>query len=229
MSVTSAPTARLSRDERRALILDSARQSFVSNGYHATSMEDIAEASGVSKPVVYQHFESKLELYLDLLEASCTSLETAVAQALDSTSENKLRVARAVGAYFDFVEEDRGSYRLIFESDLPAEPQVGKRIEQSNDVCVRLIAAVIAEDTGLSSDEALLLSSGLIGSAQTAARQWLRTKSSVPKTEAKRLVSALTWRGISTFPKSHPATNSSTSQASDHRASPDNDASAATK
>jgi len=198
---------KISRDERRALILESARNSFVTRGYHATSMEDIAESAGISKPVVYQHFDSKLDLYLDLLESSCVGLERAVAQALASTSENKLRVAKAVGAYFDFIEEDRGSYQLIFEGDLPTEPLVSARIEKSNDVCGRLIAVVIAEDTGLSADEALLLGSGLIGSAQTAARQWFKSKSAIPKSEAKRLVSALTWRGISSFPMSHPATN----------------------
>ncbi|MGH3575894.1 MAG: TetR/AcrR family transcriptional regulator, partial [Pseudonocardiaceae bacterium] len=58
---------RMSRDERRAQLLAAATDVFVTNGYHATVMDDIAERAGVSKPVLYQHFPGKLELYLALL------------------------------------------------------------------------------------------------------------------------------------------------------------------
>ena len=65
---------RLPRRERRAQLLDAAREVFVAQGYHAAAMDDIAEAAGVSKPVLYQHFPGKLELYLALLDESSASL-----------------------------------------------------------------------------------------------------------------------------------------------------------
>ncbi|MGH3818112.1 MAG: TetR/AcrR family transcriptional regulator, partial [Pseudonocardiaceae bacterium] len=69
MTETAAPRGvRMPRDERRAQLLAAATDVFVNNGYHATVMDDIAERAGVSKPVLYQHFPSKLELYLALLE-----------------------------------------------------------------------------------------------------------------------------------------------------------------
>jgi AcrR family transcriptional regulator len=195
---------RLPRRERRAQLLDAAREVFVAQGYHAAAMDDIAEAAGVSKPVLYQHFPGKLDLYLALLDSSSDALVAAVEAALAETSDNKLRVQATVQAYFDFVDDPGGAFRLIFESDLTNEVAVRERVDRTNDACARLVSRVIAEDTGLTEGEAMLLAAGLTGQAQTAARHWLREGSSIPKADAARLVSTLSWRGISRIPLSHP-------------------------
>ncbi len=195
---------RLPRRERRAQLLDAAREVFVAQGYHAAAMDDIAEAAGVSKPVLYQHFPGKLELYLALLDASSDALIAAVEEALEQTSDNKLRVQATVQAYFDFVDDPGGAFRLIFESDLTNESAVRERVDRTNDACAALVSKVIAEDTGLTEAEALLLAAGLTGQAQTAARRWLRDGSDIPKADAAALVSILSWRGISRIPLSHP-------------------------
>ena len=80
--------ARLPRGERRAQLLDAANEVFTSRGYHAAAMDDIAEVAGVSKPVLYQHFSSKLDLYLALLDSSCERLVDVVRDALASTDDN---------------------------------------------------------------------------------------------------------------------------------------------
>lgn len=195
---------RLPRRERRAQLLDAAREVFVAQGYHAAAMDDIAEAAGVSKPVLYQHFPGKLELYLALLDASSDSLLASLDVALGSTTDNKLRVTAAVGAYFDFVDDPGGAFRLIFESDLTNEAGVRARVDRVNDSCAAALAKVIVEDTGLNDAEATMLAAGLLGMAQTAARHWLREDGRIPKEEAARLVGSLGWRGISSFPLSHP-------------------------
>ena len=195
---------RLPRRERRAQLLDAAREVFVAQGYHAAAMDDIADAAGVSKPVLYQHFPGKLELYLALLDTSSDALVAAVEAALASTADNKLRVQATVQAYFDFVDDPGGAFRLIFESDLTNEVAVRNRVDRTNDACAHLVSKVIAEDTGLTDAEAMLLAAGLTGQAQTAARHWLREGSSIPKDAAARLVSTLSWRGISRIPLSHP-------------------------
>ena len=195
---------RLPRRERRAQLLDAAREVFVAQGYHAAAMDDIAEAAGVSKPVLYQHFPGKLELYLALLDTSSDSLVASVSDALANTADNKLRVQATVQAYFDFVDEPGGAYRLIFESDLTNEAAVRERVDRTNDACALLISRVIAEDTGLTDEEAILLAAGLGGLAQTAARRWLRDGSAIPKDAASALVSTLSWRGISRIPLTHP-------------------------
>ena len=83
---------RLPRSARRAQLLGAAREVFVARGYHATAMDEIAEAAGVSKPVLYQHFPGKLDLYLALLDDGIGGLVAAVRSALQSTTDNKLRV-----------------------------------------------------------------------------------------------------------------------------------------
>ncbi len=206
MTATQDPSrgVRLPRRERRAQLLDAARQVFVTQGYHAAAMDDIAERAGVSKPVLYQHFPGKKELYLALLDAGVESLFGALREALSSTEDNHERVAATIRAYFDFVDDPNGAYRLVFESDLVNEDEVRRRVERADEMCAAQVAVVIAADTGLSEDEAMLLATGLTGMAQTSARRWLRNRRALPKDTATRLVMGLAWRGISAFPRTHP-------------------------
>jgi len=202
----AARTQRLPRSERRTQLLAAAREVFVAQGYHAAAMDEIAERAGVSKPVLYQHFPGKLELYLALLDASVVSLLDAVRAALASTTDNKQRVAATTRAYFDYVADPGGAFRLVFESDLIAEPAVRARTDQVLRECAELVSAVISEDAGLSPAQSHLLAVGLIGSAQVTARYWMTGGDDVAALdvdEASRLTSALAWRGISGFPR-HP-------------------------
>src|SRR5438477_7431071 len=119
---------RLPRSARRKQLLAAAQQVFVAQGYHAAAMDDIAERAGVSKPVLYQHFPGKLELYLALLDESVDTLMETVRDALGSNADPKQRVAATFGAYFEYVAEKGQAYRLIFESDLSNEPAVRDRL-----------------------------------------------------------------------------------------------------
>lgn len=193
--------ARLPRPARRAQLIDAAREVFVANGYHAAAMDDIADRAGVSKPVLYQHFPSKFELYLALLDEGTERLVSVVRDALASTQDNKARVGATMAAYYDFVAGNQGVFRLVFESDLISEPPVRERVESANRRCADLVAEVIAEDAGLSAEEAHLLAVGLTGLAQVSARAWTSTDSSVPRDVAVGLIATLAWRGIRGFPR----------------------------
>jgi len=203
LSSSQAPArgARLPRGARRVQLLDAAREIFVAQGYHAAAMDDIAERAGVSKPVLYQHFPGKRELYLALLQEHATELFEAVRAALDSTPDNKQRVAATLGAYFAFVDSESAAFRLVFESDLTNDPEVRQLVENVTVGCAQLFTQVIQEDTGLEHQEAELLAVALAGMAQVTARYWLRTGCVVPRETADRLVAQLAWRGIRGFPK----------------------------
>ena len=162
-SSTPARGTRLPRSARREQLLGAAQEVFVANGYHAAAMDDIAERAGVSKPVLYQHFPGKLELYVALLDQHAEQLASRVRGALESTTDNHDRVFGCVRAYFDFVDDPGGAYRLVFESDLRNEPAVRERVERSLQLSVEAIADTIARDTGLQRDDAELLSCGLAG------------------------------------------------------------------
>jgi len=188
---------RLPRRARRAQLLGAAQEVFVAQGFHAAAMDDIADRAGVSKPVLYQHFPSKLELYLALLDVHADSLVARVREALSSTADNRLRVAASIAAYYDFVDGEGQAWRLVFESDLRSEPAVRERVERSLQESCEAIAVTIAQDTGLGPDEALLLSVGRAGRAEVSARWWLGSPDRVPKERAVELLVALAWRGIS--------------------------------
>src|SRR5881398_1623951 len=170
---TAGRAVRLPRSARRQQLLVAAQEVFVAQGYHSAAMDDIAERAGVSKPVLYQHFPSKLELYLALLDQHVEVLGEQVRRALRSTDDNKQRVEGCIAAYFDFVDDPGGAFRLVFESDLRSEPAVRERVERSLQISVDALADTIARDTGLSRDEAELLSCGLAGLAEVSARWWL--------------------------------------------------------
>jgi len=207
--VTTATGSRLPREQRRAQVLDAARAVFVESGYYSAGMDDIAERAGVSKPVLYQHFPSKLDLYLALLDAGIEELLASTDIAVRETTDNKQRVQLTMRAYFAFVDNPDGAYRLVFESDLLNEPEVRKRVEAADQAIATRIALVIAADTGLRPDEAMLLGSGMQGMAQVAAQRWLRQEqNTMSRDEAADLIAALAWRGIRGFPLSHPPTGS---------------------
>jgi AcrR family transcriptional regulator len=193
--------ARLPRSERRAQLLDAAKDVFVQRGYHAAAMDEIAERAGVSKPVLYQHFPGKLDLYLALLDASIDEFDAQVRAALNSTHDNKRRVIATMDTYFSYVGSDNTSFRLLFENDLTSSPDVRDRLDALTRRSAEAIAPVIAEDTGLSSEESQLLAAGMVGMAQVAARFWLAADGSLPRPDAVALVSSLGWRGIRGFPR----------------------------
>ena len=192
---------RLPRDERRAQLLAAALEVFTAAGYHSAAMDEIADRAGVSKPVLYQHFPSKLDLYLAVLDTHIDSLVFAIQRAIQSTPDNAKRVQATIGAYFDFIEAEGEAFRLLFESDMNVEPAVRERLNRMTYDCAAAVSAVISLDTGLPQEAAMLLGVGLIGSAQVTARHWLERDSKLTREQAQTLATNIIWRGISGFPR----------------------------
>ncbi|MER7010906.1 TetR/AcrR family transcriptional regulator [Saccharopolyspora sp. NPDC000359] len=206
MTETAQPSrgVRLPRDARRAQLLEAAQHVFVNNGYHAAAMDDIAERAGVSKPVLYQHFPGKLELYLALLETHGNELVRRVREAIASTSDNKLRVRAAIGALYEFVAGEGQAFRLVFESDLRGEPVVEKAVEDALNGCIDAITEAVTADAGLDAERARLLAVGLVGLSQVTARYWLDARETISRDEAVGLMSTLAWKGLAGFPLQNP-------------------------
>ena len=200
--MTDDKSARLPRDERRAQLLIAALEVFTVAGYHSAAMDEIADRANVSKPVLYQHFPSKLDLYLAVLDMHIDSLVFAIQKAIASNRENSSRVAATVEAYFGFIDSEGEAFRLLFESDMSLEPQVRERLNRMTYDCAAAVSAVISIDTGLGKEESMMLAVGIIGTVQTAARHWLDRDGKIDRKRATELVMNLIWRGISGFPKS---------------------------
>lgn len=193
------------RRARRRQLLAAALEVFVANGYHSAAMDDIAERAGVSKPVLYQHFPSKLSLYLALLDQSCDEIIDKTAAALESTDDNLQRVGATMTAFYEYVASDAGAFRLVFESDLTNEPDVRRRVDRVTTECAALIAPLIHEDTGLPEEHSKLLAVSLVGMGQVSARFWLHERmheeAGIDQRMAAELVAGLAWRGIGGHPR----------------------------
>jgi AcrR family transcriptional regulator len=193
----------MTRDARRAQVLLVARELFAGDGFHHVSMDDIADRARVSKPVLYRHFPSKLDLYLAVVEEQGARLLRAVDQALVPIEQGPVhrgdgrQVVRAlVRAYFDFVEVAGESSSLLFESDVTHDAAVRARVEQAGAEAARGIARVLGDVTGLPADSTALLAAALVGMAQTGATSRFRGDGSVGVDDAVDLVARLAWQGV---------------------------------
>ncbi|HQY34117.1 MAG TPA: helix-turn-helix domain-containing protein [Actinotalea sp.] len=196
----------MSRDDRRAQVLTVAQELFAREGFHHVSMDDIAVRAEVSKPVLYRHFPSKLDLYLAVVDHRGEALVAAVDAALaraetddDQPADGSTtpRVVRAlVGAYVAFVEDAGDSSSLLFESDVTHDDAVRARVESASDQAARAISRGLRDATGLPSAHADLLAAALVGMAQVAATHRYRSRD-VAVDEAVELVSRLAWGGVS--------------------------------
>nr|WP_116116251.1 TetR/AcrR family transcriptional regulator [Austwickia chelonae] len=191
---------RLSRQERRAQLLEAAQDVFVSSGYHAAAMDEIAERAGVSKPVLYQHFPGKMELYLALLDDANDQLTDTVLSALAEAPTLAERVVATIEAYFEFVARDRTPYRLVFESDLVNDPSVRERLESVEYAIAEAVAPLMQVNTDFSDAEARLLATAMVGMAQQSARLWQEEGRQIPRVHAARLVAALAFTGVKRLP-----------------------------
>lgn len=192
--------ARLPRDQRRVLLLDAALDAFSETGYHATAMDDIAERAGVSKPVLYQHFDSKLDLYLAIARRVASEVVRTIEEALDSTEDNGERITACLGSFFAFVERPASGYPLLFASDMGSEPAVAALLDQTRRACGEALGRVLSEETDLSWDECVLLGITMTGLAQNAALYWYEKHEDLERDRVIELITTVAWRGLGAVP-----------------------------
>ncbi|MFC9664662.1 TetR/AcrR family transcriptional regulator [Nocardia sp. NPDC127606] len=162
-------------------------------------MDEVSLRAGFTKPVLYDQFSGKLELYLAVLQSHIDALVRGVRHALGA-GDNRQRVHAAVQALFDFADEDPAGLRLIFDSGVSNEPSVEWRVRNAIDECVGCISDVVVDDSGLEPHRARLLAVGLVGASQMAARQWLDSGRPITKRAAVEITVGLCWDGLSRVP-----------------------------
>jgi len=190
------------RSARRLQLMDAASEIFVERGYHSAGMDEIAVHAGVSKPVLYQHFPSKLDLYLAVLDLHAESMVNRVTSALLTSTHNRQRVRSAVEAFFDFIDEDNQGYRLIFQSDA-LDPAAIRRVEGATEACVDAVYGLVMHDSGLDPHRSRMLAAGLVGLSQVNARHWLDAKRPMTKEEAIDITVTMLWGGLARVPMQH--------------------------
>jgi AcrR family transcriptional regulator len=168
---------RLTADARRRQLFEVALSLFAEHGYAATTMDDIAEAAGVTKPLVYQHFESKRALYLELMDVFSRELVTAITRATADAPGPRQQVERGFAAYFELMLGNGQAFRLIYGRDAPDDPELGMALRRVEETLAQAISPLI--NAGLDPEHRLLLAHAVVGLAEGASRYWLNARRDV--------------------------------------------------
>ena len=188
------PAARLPADRRRRQLLDVALDVFAGRGFHGTSMDDLAEAAGVSKPVLYQHFASKRGLYQELLDDVRERLVEAVTKATAEASGPRQQVTAGFEAYFGFVAEHESAFRFLFGGGEGREPEFADAVREAEDTMAAAVAPLIQAD--IDDDHRRLLAYGIVGLAEAASRWWVLGGREEDPAVLGRRIADLAWAGL---------------------------------
>ena len=185
---------RLPAPARREQILDVSVQVFARNGFHSTSMNDVAEAAGVTKPVLYQHFNSKQDLYLALLEEAGNRLRNAVANAVSTAANGKEQTELGFRAYFRWVADDHDAFLLLFGSRASRDEESTAAIRRITAETAHAIAPLIAAD--IDDQHRRRLAQGLVGLAEGVSRHLVERGETFDPDVLGQQIADLAWAGL---------------------------------
>ena len=163
---------RLPASERRTQLLQVALEQFAAHGYHLTSMNQVAEAAGVTKPVLYQHFRSKKALYSELLEDVSVRLAEAIADATVAADGPRQQVEAGLRSYFRYVTEHRAAATILFGGGDRRDGEFADAIRRVEEAIVEVIAPLIRV-AGLDDEGRRLLAHGVVGLTEGTSRHWV--------------------------------------------------------
>ena len=189
------PTIRLPAGQRRQQILEVACAVFADRGFHATSMDDIAAAAGVTKPVLYQHFSSKRALFVDLLGDLGRQLLEGLGAATGAARSGRERVEEGFAAYFRFVTGNEAAFRVLFGASARNDPEFADVIDRLLDDVAGVISQLI-EIEGTPAHRRVL-AHALIGIAEATSRDALTGEGTgLDADQLARWISELAWFGL---------------------------------
>jgi AcrR family transcriptional regulator len=186
---------RLPAAERRRQLLEIATDVFASRGYHDSSMNDIADAAGVTKPVLYQHFDSKRELYLELLRDIGEDLQLQISKATADAGGPRHQIQNGFGAYFEWMSTHPAAFRLLFGTGTRRDPDFAaeaRKVEQSLAIAIGQLIVI----DGLTPQRRQLLALGIVGIAESTCRNIAETAIDIDPAELADQVAELAWFGL---------------------------------
>jgi AcrR family transcriptional regulator len=200
--VNAPPRRRLTAEERRTGILDSALAVFSESGYHSSSIDDIAREAGVSKALIYEHFASKQELYADLIARNARELTQRIGAALVGVEleSGSSRLAIGLDAFFAFVEERRDAWRMLFRD--VADPETATVVNRMLEQVTAEVTVLISQDPGASALDSAedrralrLLAEMLVGGTQSMANWWT-SNPEAPREQMVAIAMDFAWLGL---------------------------------
>lgn len=186
---------RLPAEQRRQQILDVAVDVFADKGYHAASMNDVAEAAGVTKPVLYQHFPSKREMFVELLSDIGDRLRETISRATSNADGPRQQFEDGFRAYFTFAGEHTSAFSVLFGSGARRDPEFSSFAAAVEDSIAHIVADLIVVD-GQPAGNRLLLANAIVGMTEAATRHWLSHGREPGVDILAGQITQLTWTGM---------------------------------
>ncbi len=185
---------RLPAEQRRSQLLEVACDVFAARGFHATSMDDVAEAAGVTKPVLYQHFPSKRALYRELLEDVDRRLLDAVRAATVRATSGRERVQEGFAAYFHFVTGNSAAFRLLFGASVRNDTEFAAIAEGAIEQIATLITGLI--EIGPDHEHRRVLAHAVVGMAEATSRRLAVSGGELDPDRLARWLAEMAWFGL---------------------------------
>lgn len=187
-------SSRLPAAERREQLLSVALTVFAREGFHGASMNEVADAAGVTKPVLYQHFSSKNGLYLALIEETGSALISLIEAATLEVSGPHDQVERGFRAYFRWVSTDRDAFRLLFGGSARSGDEFTEAVARIEEQITESIAPLIRADIDV--DHQRVLAHGIVGLAETISRRLVEANRPFDPDVVATQVGDLVWGGL---------------------------------
>jgi AcrR family transcriptional regulator len=192
MSPPTLARTRLPREVRMEQTLAAAHALFAARGYGTVTMDEVAAAVGVTKPLLYNYFGNKERLYLACMEPAGDALLAAVVGAVGRTSTPEQALRSGLHAFFEFVDRDRSAWRVLFDETLPVEGGVARRVGEYRARITDLVAqSLLAQLSPACRVEVDALSVALLGAAEALVRWWLRTEALTAREAAELLIATV--------------------------------------
>ena len=186
---------RLPAAERREQLLRVAVTVFADKGFTATSMNDVADAAGVTKPVLYQHFSSKRELFIELLTDIGNELKETIAKATAAAGGPRQQVEDGFLAYFHYVDANTDSFRVLFGSGARRDPEFAAFASAVEAQIADVVAELIVVHHHPAAQRELL-AHGIVGMTEAACRYWLAHDREPDASMLAAQLSRLAWSGM---------------------------------
>jgi AcrR family transcriptional regulator len=196
MASVEIPRTRLAREERMEQTLTVARALFAERGYAAVTMDEVAAAVGVTKPLLYNYFGNKEHLYIACMERAGDALTATVAAAVASTSSPGDALGEGVRAFFAFLDTDRAAWAVLFDETLPRGGEVADRVADYRRRIVELVSSSLVgqlppKRRAAGKVEVEALSAAMLGAAEALARWWLHSEAITAQEAAELLISTI--------------------------------------
>jgi AcrR family transcriptional regulator len=186
---------RLAAEDRRRQLLEVAIEVFGTDGFHDTGMHDIAQRAGVTKPVLYQHFASKQDLYTAVVAEAAQLMREAIGKAVAEANGPRDQVERGFRAFVHFLTNEPATFRVLFAEANRADDTIARLVRETENAIAEHITSLIVVPT-IAEEQRRVIAHAIVGLAEGASRHWAQSPSELDPERLAKLLADFAWAGL---------------------------------